>query len=177
MAGYRCPLCDREMERNLILFLDHTEQHIIDRIKEAHPEWVEADGVCKPCAEYYKKELSGEFREANIGPQGRRRRFVMGVVMLALSLGLGLILIAGDGERVWRLLLFAPIFLGMLGVIQARQKTCALLAEFCLRETETGEKKINDLEVANQLKIRGRKILIQSVFWAVVLTVLLFFFP
>lgn len=165
------------MERNLILFLDHTEQHIIDRIKEVHPEWVEADGVCKPCADYYQRELKGELKETNIGPAGRRRRFVMGVVMLGISCGLGVIFITQGWGRGWRTVLFFPVFLGILGLIQSREKTCALLAEFCLRETQTGEKRINDLAVANRLKIRGRKVLIQSLLWATGLTLLFFFLP
>ena len=165
------------MDRNLILFLDHTEQHIIDRIKEAHPEWVEEDGVCKPCAEYYKSELSGKLSDTNIGPRGRRRRLAMGVVMLAAGLILDLIFIAAGLGRPWRLLLFAPIFLGTLGLIQARERTCALLAEFCLREAPTGERRISDLAVASRLKIRGRRILIQSAMGAACATLLLFFWP
>jgi hypothetical protein len=67
-------LCEKTMERNLVLYLDHTQAHIIDRIKEEHPEWVEADGVCAPCAEYYTRQLSGELETANIGPGERRKR-------------------------------------------------------------------------------------------------------
>ena len=165
------------MDRNLILFLDHTEQHIIDQIKEAHPEWVQADGVCQPCADYYKKELRGELSEANIGAQGRRRRFVMGIAMLIAGFLLGVIFITQGWERLWRAVLLIPIFLGMLGVIQAQEKTCALLAEFGLREAETGQRRINDLEAASRLKGRGRKILIQSLLWALALTTLFFFLP
>lgn len=165
------------MERNLILFLDHTEKHIIDRIKEAHPEWVAQDGVCKPCAQYYRSQLSGESSRSNIGPAGRRRRWVMGVALLAASFVLDFVLVAAGINRSARVFLFVPIFLGMLGLIQAREKTCALLAEFSLREAETGEEKINDPAVAGRLKRRGRKIFFQSALGALALTAFLFFWP
>lgn len=163
---YRCPLCDRTMERNLALFLNHTDQHVIDQIKKEHPEWVEADGACKPCAEYYRKQLSGESAEENIGPRGRRNRFWMGVAMLTLGLGIG--------WRVQSLFLFPLFFIGMLGLFQARKKTCALLAERGLRDMDTGMGRITSPAVAAQLKRRGRKVLLQAVLSAALLTVLLF---
>lgn len=177
MAGYRCPLCGREMERNLVLFLDHADQHVINQIKEEHPEWVEADGACAPCTEYYRKQLKGESSRANIGPGGRRRRFVMGIAMLAASLILALIFIFTGVARLWRLLLFFPVLLGMLGLIQAREKTCALLAEFGLRDMDSGEKKIDDVAVRSQLKSRGRGILVKSALSAALLTAVSLLFP
>lgn len=176
MAGYRCPLCGREMERNLILFLDHTDQHIIDQIKEEHREWVGADGVCEPCAEYYRKQLKGELSNANIGPEGRRRRLVLGIAMLAASVVLALIFIFNGWSRPWRLLLFLPIFFGMLGLIQARQKTCALLAELGVCDMDSGERKIDDVAVRSRLKVRGRGILVKSVLSAAALTALILLF-
>lgn len=54
-AKYICPTCGQEIERDLLLFLDHTQGHIISYIKEKHPEWIEKDGICPKCHEYYKK--------------------------------------------------------------------------------------------------------------------------
>lgn len=176
MGTYQCPLCGRTMERNLVLFLSHTDEHIIDKIKEEHPEWVEADGVCKPCAEYYKKQLSGELTSTNIGPAGRKRRRVMGIAMLVLSGVLALGLISVRSERVWRLLLFVPVFSGMLGLIQAREKTCAVLAEFGMRDMDSGQYKIDNRAAALNLKTRGRIILIKSALWALAVTALFFLF-
>lgn len=170
--AYRCPLCERSMERNLALFLDHTQGHIIDRIKEEHPEWVASDGVCQPCAEYYKRQLSGELENTNIGPAGRRRRFGMGIVMLLVSVGLLFILVTNGSPRPWRGALFLPAFLGMFGLIQAKEKTCSVLAERGVRNLDEGEKKIGNEAVARSLKNRGRMILIKSAAFAAALTAL-----
>jgi hypothetical protein len=162
------------MERNLVLFLNHGEQHVIDKIKEEHPEWVSEDGVCQPCAEYYRKQLSGELTNANIGPSGRRRRYVMGTALLLLTAVLiPVILTAGLG-RPWRLILFLPAFLGMLCVIQAREKTCAVLAEFGMRDMDSGQCRIDNTALAQGLKSRGRAILIKSALLAALLAVLFF---
>lgn len=174
MAEYQCPLCGRKMERNLLLFLNHGERHVIDRIKVEHPEWVAANGVCEPCAEYYRKQLSGELAGENIGPKGRQRRFMMGVGMLGLSLVSAAILKFSGTERVWSLTLFLPIFVGVLGLIQARERTCALLAEFGLKNMDTCELKIDDTKIAKTLRRRGRMIFLQSALWAVALTVIFF---
>ncbi|NQT90251.1 MAG: hypothetical protein HQ558_03255 [Candidatus Omnitrophica bacterium] len=54
---YICPVCDKRMPRDLSEILPHTEEHITEIIKRDHPDWVEADGVCKRCHEYYKSQL------------------------------------------------------------------------------------------------------------------------
>lgn len=57
MAGYQCPVCSNEIPRDLAVFLDHTNEHIIDAIKKQNPKWVSSDGVCKRCVEYYKSQF------------------------------------------------------------------------------------------------------------------------
>jgi len=177
MADYQCPLCSRTMERNLALFLDHTEAHVIDQIKKEHPEWVTADGICQPCTEYFKKQLSGELKDANIGPAGRRRRLRMGVAMLVLSLGLAVVLSMKGSAPSLRFLLFLPLFVGMLGLIQAREKTCALLAEKGLRDMDAGEGPVEDSGIARRLQRRGRFVIVKSVFSAALVTGLFFLLP
>ncbi len=164
------------MERDLALFLSHTDQHVIDQIKREHPEWATADGVCKPCAEYYKKQLSGEPAGANIGPHGRRKRFLMGIGMLVLACILAFLFRSSGAGRLQHLLLFIPIFFGIFGLIQAREKTCAVLAEFGVRDMDSGQCRIDSGDVARSLKARGRKIFLTSILWASVLTALFFLF-
>ncbi|MEE8060127.1 MAG: hypothetical protein V3U54_06475 [Thermodesulfobacteriota bacterium] len=44
-----CSLCGKDTDS-----VEHlTEQILIDLIKMDHPEWVDDDGVCTPCIEYY----------------------------------------------------------------------------------------------------------------------------
>ncbi len=45
------------MSRDLLVVISHTEEHIIDVVKKAHPDWIEKNGLCKRCYEYYKKQL------------------------------------------------------------------------------------------------------------------------
>lgn len=60
---------------------------------------------------------------ANIGVRGRRRRMTNGVALLAAGAGVATLLIASGQPRAWRLVAFAPFWLGALGVFQAREKT------------------------------------------------------
>lgn len=176
MATYQCPLCGNRMERDLVLYLDHTEQHVIEQIKKEHPEWVEADGVCRPCSEYYRRQLSGESGDSNIGPLEQRKRLVMGVAMLSLSLMLAFGMKSSGAGRALHLTLFAPLFFGMLGFIQAREKTCALLAERELRNMDIGEGRVLDPAIAKVLKARGRAIFVKAFLSAALLTALFYLF-
>jgi hypothetical protein len=57
MAVYTCPVCSNEVPRDLVVFLDHTNQHIFDEIRKAHPELVDQDGICKGCVEYLQGQI------------------------------------------------------------------------------------------------------------------------
>ena len=57
MSNYTCPLCGTETPRDLAVFLDHTNGHILDAIRKKHPEWTDAEGVCKKCEEYFKQQM------------------------------------------------------------------------------------------------------------------------
>ncbi len=56
---YRCPICEETMDRDLARFLGHADQHILDEIKKRHPKWVEKDGLCQKCVDYYKGQMQG----------------------------------------------------------------------------------------------------------------------
>lgn len=46
----RCKLCNNEVDS-----LTHiAEQWLLETIKERNPHWVEIDGVCSKCIDYYK---------------------------------------------------------------------------------------------------------------------------
>ncbi|MFP4472597.1 MAG: hypothetical protein ACLFPX_01830 [Candidatus Omnitrophota bacterium] len=57
--SYRCPICGEELGDDLQVFVDHMEEKIVVEIKRDHPEWVQKDGMCPKCRDYYKKQLSG----------------------------------------------------------------------------------------------------------------------
>ncbi len=46
----KCTLCNNEVDS-----LTHfAEQWLLETIKDKNPHWVEADGACSKCIEYYK---------------------------------------------------------------------------------------------------------------------------
>ncbi len=57
---YQCDICGEKIPGELLTFIQHSEKHIVDVIKNKHPHWAEKNGTCPKCLEYYKKELKGE---------------------------------------------------------------------------------------------------------------------
>lgn len=56
-AGYICPTCGEPIERDLLVFLRHTDQHILEALKALHPDWVEADGESPAVLKFYRAQL------------------------------------------------------------------------------------------------------------------------
>jgi len=54
-AKHICPTCGKKMPREIKVVYPHTEDHIVEVIKEKHPGWVEKDGICQKCYQYYQK--------------------------------------------------------------------------------------------------------------------------
>ena len=54
---YKCPVCRNEMDRDLMAFMNHVHQHILDEIKKLHPELVSSNGECVKCEQYYQEQL------------------------------------------------------------------------------------------------------------------------
>ena len=56
---YICTACGKKIGGDMMVYLEHTDVHIIELVKHDHPSWVEKDGICQQCVEYYQKELRG----------------------------------------------------------------------------------------------------------------------
>lgn len=54
---YICPICKKEFDREVDIIIDHTEVHIVNAIKKTHSKWVEKDGSCKKCYDWYRKQM------------------------------------------------------------------------------------------------------------------------
>lgn len=67
MWNITTPVCGEMLPRDLLVIIPHTDNHIIDVIKKQHPEWVEKDGICRRCYEYYKSQLHPEENSGYIG--------------------------------------------------------------------------------------------------------------
>jgi hypothetical protein len=177
MADYNCPLCGRKMARDLARFLDHTNTHVIDKIKESHPDWVTSDGACAPCEVYYRQQLSGQVTDGNIGPRGRQARLILGLVMLMLSIGLGTFSVHAGLMQPWRLLVGIPLFLSILCLMEYRDKTCIVYSEAGIKNMDSGSQKIDEQAVADAIRARGRGLVVKSLVSAAALTILFFIYP
>jgi ferric-dicitrate binding protein FerR (iron transport regulator) len=59
----------------------------------------------------------------NIGPREQRKRRLMGVVALTVGVAAVFALVVWDAPRWSRLVVFFPIWIAGLGLLQAREKT------------------------------------------------------
>lgn len=50
-----CPVCHKVTKAAVVDVCVTAHEYLIEKIKKEHPEWVEKDGACPKCLEYYKK--------------------------------------------------------------------------------------------------------------------------
>ena len=160
-----------------MIFKEHSDRHILDAIQKSHPEWQTKDGSCEPCLEYYRRQLSGELPEENINDKGRVKRSVAGVVMFILAVMYAVISHSSAWPVVWRLGAFFPLLAAFLGFFQARSRTCVVLSEMGMKEGDCGRHKVSDEQMACKLKQKGRRIVLQAVIAAALVTALFYFLP
>ncbi len=177
MNEFTCPLCGKKTPRDLVVFLDHTNQHVVDAIKKEHPEWVAPDGTCRTCFQYYEQALAGESFESNLGPRETSKRRWLGIGITALTVCWALWLLGTHADRFVRGFIFFPLAFGLFNLLEARKKTCAILSERGLVHLDSGVRKIENAEVARKLRIRGRMLMLQAVLWASILSVFYWFLP
>jgi hypothetical protein len=60
---------------------------------------------------------------ANIGSGGQQRRMRLAMMALVAAASLAGVLFGLGAPRGWRLVLFPPLWIGLLGFLQAREKT------------------------------------------------------
>jgi hypothetical protein len=60
---------------------------------------------------------------ANIGPRERRKRRLFGIVSLTVAVGVAFVLVVYGAPRWSRLVVFLPLWMAGLGLLQAREKT------------------------------------------------------
>lgn len=57
---YTCSVCGQNVERDLVVYMHHTDLHIIEAIKKKHPDWECGEGLCPKCLECFQKAKRGE---------------------------------------------------------------------------------------------------------------------
>lgn len=181
MQTYTCPTCGESMERDLVLFVEHTDRHILAALKKNQPAWITKDGYCPKCFEYFKRQMrdpkaasSGTWEMVNIGPREVQKRAVLAV----LGAGGGLLMlvvfkIAGL-EKNWRSLVFFPFFMGALGYLQAQEKLCVINAQKNIRVMDDGKQPVSDVRQAAFIRQKSFQIWALSVLVAAVLSLIAF---
>ena len=59
----------------------------------------------------------------NIGPREQRKRRLLGIVALTIGVAAAFVLVVYDAPRWTRLVIFLPVWIAGLGLLQAREKT------------------------------------------------------
>jgi hypothetical protein len=114
---------------------------------------------------------------ANIGPFERRKRRLLGIVALTVGVGVAFVLVATDAPRWSRLIVFFPIWIAGLGLLQAREKTCIALAARGLCNMDVGEAELEDEKMIERLRENARKINRRALVTAVLITLVVIIFP
>jgi hypothetical protein len=113
----------------------------------------------------------------NIGPAGRRRRVIGGVVLLVLGVTGAALLLLGGVSRGVRLALFVPFFGAAMGLLQGRDHTCVMLAARGQCEIGSGFAPVTDSWLVGQLKRQAREVLVESAVVAAFVTGLVLLLP
>lgn len=81
---YVCSVCKQKVSGDMMVYVAHTENHVMDLIKRDHPDWIEKDGLCAKCADYYRGEIKGSFfKDADCAMRMRKTKgFVQRVAEL-----------------------------------------------------------------------------------------------
>jgi len=65
MEDRTCPICFAKVSSDLKVYTSHGYTHVIELLKHDHPDWVEENGACDKCYEYYVAEINGTvFKDA-----------------------------------------------------------------------------------------------------------------
>jgi hypothetical protein len=113
----------------------------------------------------------------NIGSSGRRWRVIGGSALLVLGLAAAALLLLSGASRGARLALFAPFLGAAMGLLQARDHTCVMLAARGQCEIGHGFGPVIDTWLNGQLKRQAREVVLESVTIAAFLTGLALLLP
>lgn len=113
----------------------------------------------------------------NIGPRERRKRRLLGIVALTVGVAVAFVLVTTDAPRWSRAVVFFPLWMAGLGLLQAREKTCITLAARGTCNLDAGEELIEDKDLIEKLRLKSRLINRRALFTAVAITVVALAFP
>ena len=180
MNIYTCPTCGSKMERDLLLFKKHTDDHIVAELKKQNPAWVTDDGYCQPCLDYFISQIRpdgpGKINPApiNIGVAQTRMRRIMSYTMFNLSLFFAVYFFRTDQPKIVRLWVFLPLLGAFLTFFQAQRRVCVFLAASGSQNMDNGPTKVADLAIAKALRRASLKIVFLSAVLSLAIAVALY---
>jgi hypothetical protein len=113
----------------------------------------------------------------NLGPREISKRRLLGIVSLALGVGLAFVLFVLGMPRLTRLVVFFPIWMAGLGLFQAREQTCIALAARGMCNMGRGEEQIEDQATVAALRLKARRINQRALITAAIVTLVTLVFP
>jgi hypothetical protein len=106
----------------------------------------------------------------NIGPRERSMRIRFGVGFMAAGFLLAATLLVMSVGRPWRLVVFVPLWMGALGIFQAREKTCVALVARGERNLDAGAEPVSDPAELERLRAQARTVYVRSLALAALLS-------
>lgn len=113
----------------------------------------------------------------NIGPREQRKRRLLGLVALTVGVATAFVLVVYGAPRWSRAVIFFPIWIAGLGLMQARDKTCIALAARGTCNMDTGEENVSDPKLIEEMRGKARRITRRATMTALAATALALVFP
>ncbi len=92
-------------------------------------------------------------------------------------MGAAFVLVAWGAPRALRLVVFPPVWIAGLGLLQSREKTCIALAARGARNMDAGEERVGDDSLNRQLRAQARAINRRALLTAAAITLVTLAFP
>jgi hypothetical protein len=121
--------------------------------------------------------MVSEVSVSNIGAREQRKRRLMGIVALTVGVATAFVLVIFEAPRPFRAVVFLPVWLAGLGLLQARERTCIALAARGTCNMDAGEEKLNDDDLIEQLRGKSRRIHRRALVTAIAITLVTLAFP
>jgi hypothetical protein len=126
---------------------------------------------------FQDSDFDGAVCIPNISTAERRKRLRFGIIALAVTLAVLVVLMATGVSRWWRLPLFVLFATAATCYFEWRDKTCVSLSARQSRKLGDKEEKIADRRELAQVKRQARRVYMEGVLVAIVLTLLAIALP
>jgi hypothetical protein len=98
----------------------------------------------------------------NIGPRERRRRMLLAGIATAIAVATATAVLVAPAPRPWRLAVFPPAWAAVLCYLEARRRTCVVLAARGMRNLDAGNETVVDAAERRASAAQSRAIYLWS---------------